>query len=65
VNERRKFITLAAATGILAGLAACAGPKAASTANAVVAPSAEDKGDRHGCGQHEAGACGAHDDHAD
>ena len=63
---------LAAATGILAGLTACteqklarAAPSAPDSGAAPARVSTEGRGDNHGCGQHDGGSCGAHDDHAD
>jgi hypothetical protein len=69
LNQKRTIIVLAAAAGILAGLAACHGQRAAPTAKGAASGGAipdRDRGDggkdMHGCGGHEGGSCGAEDD---
>ena len=70
LEDKRKKLVLAAVAGVLAGIAACGGqqgePNAPGGPSATSSPSAHgDSGvgkEAHGCGQHDGGSCGAHDD---
>lgn len=70
MDDKRKVIALAAVAGIVAGLTACAGPPPEASVPAgpigATAPGHEDAGvskDKHGCGAHDGGSCGARDEH--
>ena len=69
LNEKRTMIVLAAAAGILAGVAACNAQQPTPLAPGAPSRTATSDGDRadggrelHGCGQHDGDSCGAHDD---
>lgn len=70
MEDKRKKLVVAAIAGVFSGIAACGGqqsePAAPGAPSGVVPPAQGEGGvvkDTHGCGQHDAGSCGAHDDH--